>query len=121
MIEKILNKFGYSKVVRDLNVDPFTEEEICKMFTEIVGDFHDYGIVKKDELKMFSDLANIDGFKDYLRLTSARDIQRYFGATDKSTQDIVKGAVSRTSFFMSMLKGRVESKSTKLGDLRYEK
>lgn len=121
MIEKLLNKFGYSKIVRDLKSNPFTEEEICTMFAEVIGDVHDYSISKKDEVKLFQDLSVIDGWKDYLRATLSKDMQRYFGAGEDKTRDLVKGAAARTSFLLAGLKGTKELKETKLGNLRYEK
>jgi hypothetical protein len=120
MIEKILNKFGYSKVVRDLEKEPFTEQEICELFSSIIGDVYETTFPKQDELKLFADLAAVDGYKEFLRAASAKDLQRYFAAHgDIHTQDLVRGAMTRNTYLLSVMKEKSAPKETKLTSLRY--
>jgi hypothetical protein len=115
MIEKILNKFGYIKK------ENISEKEIMLLFSEIIGDVNDYKIEKESETNLFEELSVVQDFKEYLQATSAKDIQRYFAAHgDTDTQNLIRGAMSRTSYFLAMLKKDKIKKDTKLKNLRYE-
>lgn len=114
IIEKILNKYGYSK-------NPLTEAELALAYAETLGDVSEYKIAPQDEKKMFEDLSGIENFVEYLRAMSAKDIQRYFAAEEDRQRDIVRGAVSRTLYIRGMIGKRQESKTTKISGLRYSK
>jgi len=114
MIKKILNKFGYIKK------EDLTESEIELMFAETLGDVTEYLIDKKSEIEMFKDLSSVDGYADYLRATAAKDMQRYFGAENEKQRDVVRGAMSRTIYFKTKLKGENKEISSKLEGRRHE-
>jgi hypothetical protein len=112
IIERILNRYGYYK-------NPMTEAELALAYAESLGDVTDYKLSQEDEQRMFEDLNSVDNFSDYLRATSAKDIQRYFAAETDKQRDIVRGAVSRTLYFRGMLGRRKEIRDTKMKGNRY--
>lgn len=117
-MEKILNKFGYYK-----HIQKFTEEEICSMFAETIGDVSEYVIKAKDEIVLFNKLSEIEGLNDWLRATAAKDIQRYFAAEDEMVRRVVKGAVARIAYIrskLSRLRDKTEVPTTKVPGLRYK-
>lgn len=61
---------------------------------EVVKDVIKAGVTSREETaeekKMFESLARINGFKEYLMETMAKDMKRYFDAP-KETQDLMKG------------------------------
>lgn len=96
MIEKFLHKLGY------LHKSELTEEFLCLELGKFVGDPTDNTIEKEQEEEVFRDLARIDGFKNYLKNTMARDMQRDFGATPDQRQ-MIHGAFARTAY----MKGKI--------------
>lgn len=126
-IDTVLNKLGYYKKdnVRDIVNNPLTDEEILSLYVNNLGSVLDYSIEKKQERDLFNELSSIEGFSDYLKATTAKDIQRYFAAENDSQRDIIRGAVSRTMFFRSQLRTTREEKKkepkqvTKITGLRY--
>lgn len=124
MIEKLLAKFGYVKAneIRDITKEPFTENELGFMYAEAIGDVTQYSIEPKQERDLFERLKGVDGLFDYLRATSAKDIQRYFMASGDLQREAVKGAMGRTIYFKNKVSGPVaKSTKTKLDGLRYSK
>jgi hypothetical protein len=59
--------------------------------------------------EVLEEVANVDGFRDYLRETLALDIKRYFFAT-KEQQELIKGAYSRTYYLYTTLAKVSEAK-----------
>ena len=110
-MEMILNRFGYYK-------HPITESELSLAYAQEIGNVSEYKITAADSKRMFEDLAAVEGFLDYLRATSAQDIQRYFAAEDDKQRDIIRGAISRTLYFKGMISKREESKDTNLNSAR---
>lgn len=117
MINKFLERFGYVKKA-DLSVN-----ELSMLLARYIGDPFEYTINKKEEEKMFNDLSGIDGFGDYLRATCAKDMQRYFGATDDVQRHMARGAFTRTIFLHKNIKSAprkiVEGEKPKLNGSRY--
>lgn len=114
-----MNKLGYYK-----HKQTFTEEEIARMFAEDIGDVSEYTVKQEEQNKIFAKLSEVDGFRDWLRATSAKDIQRYFAAEDDNVRQVVKGATARTAYIRSLLSKTNEvsvKKSTKVEGLRYSK
>jgi len=97
MIDKLLKKFGY---IKEINLSPM---DVNKMFAAQFGDVSDYVIDRKQQEELFQDLKEVEGFTDYLKATIAKDIQRHFSAGTEKEQDIIKGATSRTAFFLTNL------------------
>lgn len=124
MIQKLLNKLGYFKEeqVRDLEKDPFTPEELGFLYAQTLGDVTEYTIEPKQEKELFEKLRKIEGLFDYLRATTAKDIQRYFMASSDSQREAVKGALGRTIYFKNKVSGAPHKETvTKLKGLRYGK
>lgn len=82
VIDSILNKFGYYKSVMPEG-SVVTEAEIIEMFKT-------YG-----ENEMFLRL---------LRDMCARDIKLYFQASNDVDRNIIRGAHSRTNYFISLIR-----------------
>lgn len=99
IIDKILNRFGYSKQHTD-----FTEDELALMMAQKLNDITDE-IDAEYEKKIFSELKNTDGLVQYLREAANRDIKRYFGAATKEEQLIIRGSFARTSYLKTKIKG----------------
>jgi hypothetical protein len=121
MIEKILNRFGYFREDTYKSIDELGDSDIGFMYAEKLGNVNEYTFPKKEEKKLFENLSAVDSFVDYLRATTAKDIQRYFAAEDDRQRDIIRGALSRTMFFHGMTKGRSSSKETKIKGVTYKK
>lgn len=124
MIEKLLNKFGFVKAdkIRDLDKEPFTTEELGFMYAKTLGDVMEYTIEPKQERELFEKLKKVEGLFDYLRATTAKDIQRYFMASSDSQREAVKGALGRTIYFKNKVVGKPHKETvTKLRGLRYDK
>lgn len=98
LIEKILSRYGY------IHRDKLTEDFLCFELAKTIGDPTEYSIEPKQEEYFFRDFARIDGARDYLRATMAKDMQRDFGATPDQRQ-LIRGAFARTSYFLSKIRG----------------
>ena len=114
MIQKLLERFGYVKK------DALTEELLGYLYAKKLGDIGEYSIEPKQEKELFDKLKKVEGFADYLRATSAKDIQRYFMAIGDTHRSEVKGAFSRTLHLKNKLTGKEHTETvTKLKGLRY--
>lgn len=107
MLEKILKKFGYLREdhfssFRDLSKSPFTEDELCFMLAQKMGDVEPV-IEQKDEDSIFKRASEVEGLAMLLKETAYRDIRRYFGATNQNEQMIIRGAFSRTNYLRSKI------------------
>lgn len=118
MIKKLLKKFGYIHKSE-------AEEEFLKQYIESLGDTREYSITHKEEEDFFNLLSRVDGIADFLKATSAKDIQRHFTA-DPRQRDVIHGAFARTVYLYSRLKKSNkqsaesrENKVTKIDGLRY--
>lgn len=119
MFEYILNKFGYSKKVRDLTKEPFTVEELSYMLeratTKVESDFS-----KQEEERLFKELKTIEGFVEWLKSAAKNDKDRYFGATTPFEQLVIRGSYARTNYIAArIINADKEKKEFKLDGVRY--
>ena len=119
MIEKILQRFGYSKKVRDLTKEPFSVEELSYMLekatTSVDSDFS-----KQEEFRLFKELKSIEGFVEYLKSAAKNDKDRYFGATTPFEQLVIRGSYARTTYLATrVMNADKEKKEVKLDGIRY--
>lgn len=69
---------------------------------------------KDAEIKLYEDLAEIEGFDDYLRAVMENDIKLYFNAIPEQ-QGYVKGAHARTKDMLAkLLKAREKNTKAKV-------
>ena len=115
MIKSILNKLGY------IHESEVTEEFLGLKYGEIIGDTSDYGIETKEEKDFFIDFSRIESASEFLKATAAKDMQRYFAATDEKQRDMARGAFARTVYFRAQLsKSRDEGREASvLNNPRY--
>lgn len=113
MIDKILNKFGYVK--KD------SEKDIYLKFAEEIGDLRQYEVNPKYEKMLFEQIATLDGAEDYFKATIAQDMQRHFAAQEDISRSMIRGAMSRTAYYVSLLRPKKAEPKTKIDNLRYGK
>ena len=123
MIKEILSKFGYVKSsdvkgFRDLSKNPFREEELSLMLAELLKDA-DEDIPEEEEVRMFKELKEVEGFLEYLRRAAVKDTIRYFGAVTPQEQFVIRGAFARTNFIKSKIQNIVKDKKSGLSGVRY--
>ena len=90
-----------------------TESETLLEFAEFFGDISEYKMDKEIELEMFDKLKKVENFNEYLRSAIARDMQRYFAATDDVQRNLIKGTIARTSYLKGRMAAQNESKEVK--------
>lgn len=83
------------------NLTQYTEEELALALATKLGVQDE--IDTDYEKKIFADLKGTDGLVQYLREAAARDKDRYFGATTKEEQLIIRGAFARTMFLVGKI------------------
>lgn len=100
---------------------PQTDEEKFLVFAEFIGDVNELKMDTKYEERLFKDLSNVDYLHDYLRDCIARDMQRYFAATNDEQRQLIKGAIARTSYLRSRIIKQPDNEvvQTKMKGLRY--
>ena len=101
--------------------EPKTEEEKMLAFAELVGEIDETRIDPDKEDALFKELANVDHLADYLRNAIARDMQRYFAATNDEQRQMIKGAIARTAYMRSKIMKREDHDvvESKMKGLRY--
>lgn len=127
MIRNILRKLGFvhtSEIegYRNLESNPFTEGELSYLLAKELG-HEDIDFPEKEQTKLFKALKNVDGLTEYLKFTAMNDKNRYFGATTKDEQSMIRGAFARTLYLRGKIvnpKTKLES-STKIQGVRYDK
>ncbi len=120
MIEKLLQKLGYVKgSYRDLSENPFTEAEVSRMLSNLIY-VEDLNVDKEFDKKIFDQLRTVEGFVDYLRIMSDRDIRRYFDAQTPQEQLIARGAFVRANYFKGKILQKDDPVSAKLDGIRSE-
>lgn len=82
-------------------LESLTEDELSFELAKRLGVLDE--IDRDYERKIFADLKGTDGLVQYLRQSAARDKDRYFGATTKEEQLVIRGAFARTMY----LKGKI--------------
>lgn len=93
-----MNHLGYFKASK------IDESFLADYYGKLIGDPTSYDISAKEEIHIFSDLAKVDGIREYLKATMAKDMQRYFAAPDQKSRDVIQGAFARTSYLRGKLK-----------------
>lgn len=106
--------------------EPISEKEernLMLEFAEAIGDISEYKIEPELEDKLFEELANVDYLHEYLKATIARDMQRYFAATDEMQRNLIKGQIARVSTLRAKVVNRPENKvvESKMMGLRYNR
>lgn len=116
MIEKLLRKFGY---IHESKIDDaFVSERIIST----IGNPTEYVISKDQDKEFFIALEKVDGVREYLKATAAKDMVRYFGAQDEKEQLAIRGGFARTVYLLSRLRNVKEVEpQTKIKNLRYSK
>ena len=120
MLNWIMNKLGYLQIskingFRDLNKEPLTEDELSFMLAELLLDVND-DFTSETEEKIFTQVRGVDGLVSYLRDAANKDMRRYFGATTKEEQLIIRGSYARTNYLRARISGE---KKTKIDGIRY--
>lgn len=111
MIEKLLNRFGYFKQKEH------TVDELSSMLSNKLGEFED-DMNEQAEVQVFSAARGVEGLAEYLRIAAQKDVQRYFAASTKEEQLMIRGSFARTNYLRSrIMNGGV--KKTKLDGTRY--
>lgn len=119
MIEKLLKKFGYSKLTRDLTKEPFSVEELSLMLEKAVGN-QDLEYPKEAEKLLFNELKNVEGFIDWLKAAAKNDKDRYFGAQTPMEQLVIRGSYARTNYIATkIVNADKEVEAPKLDGVRY--
>jgi len=130
IFEKILKSFGLIQISRAWTVveddhwieykEEYTEDELSFMLAEKLGVLD--SIDDEYEKKIFADLKETDGLVQYLRECAARDKDRYFGATTKEEQLVIRGGFARTMYLKAkiMRSGEPEEKVTKVEGVKYK-
>ncbi len=95
MLDKILKRFGY------IREDSVTEDY---MLGRLIGSPIGVSISKEEDQAFFDSFKSVEHGKAYLKATVAKDILRYYGATDEKERNIIQGAARRTIYFLSKLK-----------------
>jgi len=101
-MDKILSILGLTRIstVRDLNKEPFTEDEFDSMYVEIAHKRAEN--FDKDKYDLMIDLLRKNPeFAQFLDWTIDQDVLRSFNVTDAERQ-VVRGAVSRTRYLRSL-------------------
>jgi len=62
-----------------------------------------------DEVRIFRELAQIEGLHEYLRAVMARDIRNHFSC-QKEQQDLVRGGYYRAEWFAKKIKSNTIDK-----------
>ena len=119
MINKLLQKLGYIKLdkFRDLDTNPFTEEELSYMLVSLLGD-EDDELGEKEEQKIFSEAKKVEGLVEYLRRTATKDVKRYFGVPTPHEQLIIRGSFARTLYLKSKIMSGGVKKVSKMDGIR---
>jgi hypothetical protein len=81
-----------------------TEQEAFEQYLGVIGNPMDVDLDKDETVRLFAELAKVDGIDDYLRDTMGEDLKRYWLAQDDLARAQVKGAYSRTMYFRGLLK-----------------
>lgn len=115
-VVKVVEKTVYKE-------EPKDESEMMLMFAESLGDISETKMEPEYEEKLFAELQSVDYLRDYLRATIARDMQRYFAATNDEQRQLIKGAIARTAYLRSRLSENPDHEvvQTKVKGLRYGK
>jgi len=113
-VEKVVEKTVYKE-------QPKSEQEMMLAFAEFIGDINETKIEPEYESRLFTEMANVDYIQDYLRATIARDMQRYFAATNDEQRQLIKGAIARTAYLRSRLRDPEDNEvvQSKIKGLRY--
>jgi len=124
MLDKILNKIGLVRKsiigkYRDLEKEPFTEQELSFMLAEILGN-DPWEFNEAEEERMFSEAKKVDGLIEYLKTTAINDKNRYFGASTPQEQLVIRGSFARTNYIKGRIINAGKNKDTKIKGIRYE-
>lgn len=124
MLKKILGKIGYIPRIevegyRNLKEQPFTEEELSFMLSEMF-DGEESSFSNKEEIRIFNEAKKIEGLVAYLKATAMKDMMRYFGAQTPQEQLIIRGSFARTNYIKSrIISADKPQKENKLEGIRY--
>lgn len=128
MFERLLNRFGYVRaeyaicdceLYNEMDKNLLSEDELSLMLAKKLGVLD--AIDEEYEKKIFADLKGTDGLVAYLREAAARDKDRYFGATTKEEQLVIRGSFARTMYLKAkiMSSGEPAKKQTKVEGVNY--
>ena len=122
-INKLLERFGYYKHKQE-----FTEDFLLQKYVELQDSIVEEDYPQKNRIHLFKDLSRVEGFRDYLRYTSNKDIQRYFASSNDVERASVRGAMARTVYMQGNLTKASDiktkpddTKGLKIKGLRYGK
>ena len=114
MINKLLNYFGYISLydadMQVLNAEIAIYEEEDESEDDLAFKLAsmlqiDDDITPEYEKQIFKDLQGTENLVAYLKESAARDKDRYFGATTKEEQLIIRGAFARTMYLKAKITG----------------
>jgi hypothetical protein len=120
-VKQLIEKLRNFKIER--KKESYSLDDILIMYVDKMDSIFGETFPSREEHQLFKDLARVDGLRDYLRVTSTKDIQRYFASTVDKERDTVRGALARTVY----LQGKLVKSSddgvvdTKVPGLRYKK
>jgi hypothetical protein len=104
MIFKNKNELTKEVALKFLAEQELSMEEIAELGMKTLGTlFTNERVSRQDEFQIFDEISKIEGIENYLRDTMARDVKRYFTASDDHGRDQVRGAYARTMYWRSLL------------------
>jgi hypothetical protein len=119
-MKKILNLFGLVKISEIKNLK-LPREVIDSLVVNNLSLGVDK-LTKKDEKKLFEDLASVDGFLHYLEYLMDRDVKRFFKLPyDSVEQKETRGAFARMYTLRSLCTFRKPEDKPVLESKRYIK
>ena len=104
MIESLLKKFGYYKVV---TADEHTEADLELLLLESYGDIFDDEVERAEEEVILKQVGDVEGFVQYMRKMANNDMRRYFAAVTDKDRDVIRGAFARTVYLKNRAVGKV--------------
>jgi len=115
-MDYILRKLGYIKRT------DITEDIVAEFYGSLIGNPAEYDMGSQESELFFQQLAGLEGIDEYLKDMAAKDMVRYFGASNDKERDMVRGAFARTVYIENKVRAiRKPSKDVKPMDLRYTK
>ncbi len=112
MFKKLIDNLGY------IPKKELTEEKLSYMLSELLQ-FDDDMVLEIESKALFKELKNVEGFIEYLKVTSNQDMRRYFGAVTKEEQLQIRGAFARTNYIKARVINEGEEKKPELKSKRY--
>ena len=70
----------------------------------------DFDMTEEQFKRMFEELKAVEGFLDYLKDMTNKDVARYFGVSSDKERDQVRGSYGRTQYLIARVVGNLQKK-----------